>query len=306
MKATLTAVDVSSAKLAYRLFGEGKGNFVVIETALGSCSAEWWHLAEIVGRNATVLTYDRAGYGKSSQSSLSRTPKNIAKELFYFLGKLGVSDKVLLVGHSQGGLYAQQFARDYPDMVHGLVLIDPLSANDSSFSALLTAKEYAQSGVDKTKTLKLGATLCNIGLGPLFKPMIKKGVPFYYYKGFSKEAEDYLLTSLTKASHYKTALAEYRLAHEDSEVNELKDKTGFPDIPITLITHNSSVAIEEIINFGGATKEVAEKVEQIWQQLMKEYLSFSAKTKWLQAENSSHFVHLTESDLVLSCIKEMI
>lgn len=302
----LTTIDVISAKIAYRLFGKEKGNLVIIESALGSCSAEWWHLAEIIGQNATVLTYDRAGYGKSSISTLPRTPKNIAKELFCLLGELGITDKVLVVGHSQGGLYAQQFTRDYPEVVRGLVLIDPLSANDSRFSTLLTAKEYAQSGVDKTKSLRLGAFLCTIGLGPVFKPMIKKGVPFYYYNGFSKEAEQYLLSSLTKASHYKTALAEYRLSHEDSEVNQLKDKNGFPDIPITLITHSSRVAIEEIINFGGATKNVAEKVEDTWQELMKEYLSFSTKSKWQQAKNSSHFIHLTEFDLVLNSIMEII
>lgn len=302
----LNTVDIGSTKLSYRLFGERKDNIVVIENALGSCSSEWWHIAEAISEQAIVLTYDRAGYGKSSLSQLSRTPRNIAEELHNLLDKLNIVENITIVGHSQGGLYAQQFARIYPNMVRGLVLIDPLSAKDNCFSTLLTKKEFAQSGVDKTKALKLGALLCNIGLGSVLKPILKKGIPFYYYSGFSKEAEQYILSSLSKAKHYKTALEEYRLSHVDDQIRELKEKSGFPDIPITLLTHSSSVLIEEIINFGGATKEVADKVEQIWQEIMKEYLSFSNKTKWLQSKNSGHYIHLTESDLVTDSIYEIL
>jgi chorismate mutase len=151
----------------------------------------------------------------------------------------------------------------------------------------------------------MGRLLCSIGLGPVFKPILKKGVPFYYYSGFSKEAEQYILASLTKANHYKTALEEYSLSHAEDQINELKEKNGFPDIPITLLTHSSRTVIEEIMNFGGATKEVAEKVEQIWQDIMKEYLSFSNKTKWIQSKKSGHFLHLTESNLVKDSIYEI-
>ena len=133
-------IDIGSAKLNYRLFGEEKENIVVIENALGSCSSEWWHIAEAVSEYAVVLTYDRAGYGKSSMSQLLRTPRNIAEELHTLLDKLNIVENVTIVGHSQGGLYAQQFARVYPKMVRGLVLIDPLSANDSRFSTQLTKR----------------------------------------------------------------------------------------------------------------------------------------------------------------------
>ncbi len=302
----LKTVDIDTAKINCRLFGNEKEKIVVIENALGSCSAEWWHIAKSISEYAIILTYDRAGYGKSSSSQLSRTPKNIAKELRILLEKLNLDNNIILVGHSQGGLYAQQFARDYPNIVKGLVLLDPLSANDSQFSTLLTKKEFAQSGVDKTKVLKIGAFLCSIGLGSLLKPMLKKGVPFYYYSDFLQEAEEYILHSLTKASHYKAAIEEYHLSHKDNEIDHLRIKDGFPDIPITLLTHNSRVSIEEIISFGGASKEVAEKIENIWQEIMKEYLSFSNNTKWIQAKRSSHFIHLTEPDLVKNSIFEFV
>lgn len=47
--------------------------------------------------------------------------------------------------------------------------------------------------------------------------------------------------------------------------------------------HSSDFCIKETMEFGGATREVVEKVENIWQDIMKEYLLFSSKTKFLQA-----------------------
>ncbi|MFW5793818.1 MAG: alpha/beta fold hydrolase [Bacteroidota bacterium] len=299
-------VDVGSAKLQCCIFGENRDNAIVIEAALASSSAEWWHIAEQLSQHAIVITYDRAGYGLSTLSKLARTPKNISKELYLLLTRLNIKNKVMIVGHSQGGLYAQQFSRDYPDKVKSLVLIDPLSANDNMFLELLTKEEYKKSGVDKTKGLQVGALLCRLQLGALLRPMLKKGIPFYYYKNFSEKAEKYILDSLTKYSHYKTALYEYNLAHCDDEVRHLKTKEGFPEIPITLITHDSTIVIDEIMKFGLASKELAIKIEGIWQELMKEYLTFSSVTKWFQAERSSHYIHLTDTKLVLESILEKI
>lgn len=69
--------EISSAKIAYKIHGKGQFT-VIIEPALGSCSAEWWHIAEKLSDRYKVLVYERAGYGKSSVSKLPRTPENIA------------------------------------------------------------------------------------------------------------------------------------------------------------------------------------------------------------------------------------
>ena len=94
-------LDIGSARIACRLYGAGENTFV-IDTALGTCSAEWWHIAEILGRNNQVLVYDRPGYGESSVSSLERTPRNIAAELKKLLDLLHIDKNIILIGHSQG------------------------------------------------------------------------------------------------------------------------------------------------------------------------------------------------------------
>jgi len=161
------------------------------------------------------------------------------------------------------------------------------------------------SRVDKTSTLKLGARLCRLRLGFLFKSLLKKSPPFYYYN-YGNQASEYILSTLMKATHYQTALEEYKLSHSKAELESLKSKEDFPAIPLVLITHSSTIAIEEIEKFGGLTKEAAEKVETLWQELMRQYLSFTASAKFIQATKSSHYIHLTEPDLLQSAISEMV
>ena len=62
--------------------------------------------------------------------------------------------------------------------------------------------------------------------------------------------------------------------------HKYKSKNDFPDIEIVLITHSSDFCIKETMEFGGVTREVAEKIENIWQDIMKDDLLFSSKTKY--------------------------
>jgi hypothetical protein len=189
--------------------------------------------------------------------------------------------------------------------VKAVILLDPLSANDNKAKELLTSKEYAGSGFDKTSSFKIAFALTKLGLGFLFRPLLKRSPPFYYYKDFSKEATDYILSSLTKPHHYKTAMMEYEISHLEDKITHLKTKDGFPDIPLILITHTSEIMIEEIMHFGGSDRATAEKVENVWQDLMREYLTLSSKSKYVQAKNSGHYIHLTEFPVLEQALAEV-
>jgi pimeloyl-ACP methyl ester carboxylesterase len=288
--------EIRSARLAYKIFGSGKID-VVIESALGACIGEWFDIAEKLSASHTVLLYERAGMNFSGKSSKERTPLNIAQELHELLELLPHSDKIIIIAHSQGGLYAQQFARLYPEKIRGLILLDPLSANDNEFKNLLTPNEFKKSGVDKFSRLGIPKAMAKMHLGFLIKALMKSAPPFYYYD-FEAETKEYILNSLTKVSTYETAMDEYKLSHDEKYITGLKSKGGFPDIPLILITHTSELAAKETMDFGSASKEMADKIENIWQDIMKEYLTFSSKSGFVQAKKSCHYIHLTEPELV--------
>jgi len=111
----------------YRLHIEcgGRGApAVILDAGLGGSSLEWVFVVERLRRLTRVCTYDRAGYGGSDTGPLPRTSARIVDELHHLLESAGVAPPYVLAGHSFGGYNMQLFARRYPALTAGLVLID--------------------------------------------------------------------------------------------------------------------------------------------------------------------------------------
>jgi len=97
---------------------------VVVESAFGGSAQSWRAIAETVGRDTTVVTYDRAAYGTSGRAMDRRTPREIARDLHGVLDAAGIARPVVLVGHSHGGICVRAFAGLYAEEVAGMVLVD--------------------------------------------------------------------------------------------------------------------------------------------------------------------------------------
>ena len=296
--------EIGTSKLACQFTGKGELTFV-IDAALGTCSAEWRHIARTLEMHGRVILYDRAGYGQSTRSSLERTPRNIADELKRLLDYFNIDRKIVLIGHSQGGLYAVQFALMYPGTVCGLILLDPATPFDDEFKKVLTKEEYRQSGVDKTGSLKAAKCITAAGLGFTLRPLLQKGIPFYYHE-FDPETKEYLLRSLCRKDTYKTALAEYSYSHSSADTKDIADAVSagaLADMPIKLLTHSSQVYTGELMRFGGMNRDIAEKVESLWQDIMRKYMHLSQRCEHITAEKSGHYIHLTDEQLLLDIAK---
>jgi pimeloyl-ACP methyl ester carboxylesterase len=76
-------------------------------------------VAPRVAEFARVWLYDRAGLGFSPPAPQPRTARQCALEL-------NPPEPAFLVGHSFGALVARLFAELHPELVRGLVLVDPI------------------------------------------------------------------------------------------------------------------------------------------------------------------------------------
>jgi pimeloyl-ACP methyl ester carboxylesterase len=117
-------VDVNGHRLYYELSGSGTPT-VVIDVGVGESFASWGPVIADLAKSASVLVYDRAGYGRSGPGPLPRDAKAETADLKVLLQRAGVKGPYVLVGHSLGGLNMQAFAHSYPDGVTALVLLDP-------------------------------------------------------------------------------------------------------------------------------------------------------------------------------------
>lgn len=114
---------VEGHKLEYAMAGQGKP-VVVFLNGFGCEMASWEKVYPEVGKFATVFAYNRLGTGESDSPDQPQTASVIVETLRALLKKKALSPPYILVGHSAGGLYANLFAREYPQDVAGVVLVD--------------------------------------------------------------------------------------------------------------------------------------------------------------------------------------
>lgn len=108
----------------FALLGRGEPTVIVLN-GLASSIGEWMPVVRRVSAQTRVFVYERRGNGRSPVIASERGSRVIAEELLEMLDDLSIDGPYVLVGHSLGAVYAQTFARLYPDQVAGLLLVDP-------------------------------------------------------------------------------------------------------------------------------------------------------------------------------------
>lgn len=114
---------------------KGRGIPILFEAGGGDNSTVWTEIVKPIHQitGATLITYDRAGFGQSElnpdESAVERHGiENGIEELEEALRQLGYDHKIMLVAHSYGALYATLYAARHPNLVKTAVFIDGSSA----------------------------------------------------------------------------------------------------------------------------------------------------------------------------------
>jgi pimeloyl-ACP methyl ester carboxylesterase len=76
-----------------------------------------------------VIAPDQVGWGKSSKPDIKYTFEKLAQNNKILLDSLHIS-KVIVIGHSMGGMLATRFVLEYPYLTTKLILEDPLGLED--------------------------------------------------------------------------------------------------------------------------------------------------------------------------------
>ena len=122
---TDTLVNVGNHRLAFKII-KGNNPPILFESGNGDSGSIWENIVQPIhdSTGATLITYDRAGLGRSEIDTSNISFKQEINDLNMALISLGFDDHIFLVAHSFGGIYASEFARRISDRIIGGVFID--------------------------------------------------------------------------------------------------------------------------------------------------------------------------------------
>lgn len=102
---------------------------VVMEEAASAPWSEWRKIQPELSSTTRVCSYDRAGHGWSDPRDGNRDAATIVRELHSLLDEAGIQRPLVLIGHSAGGLYVREYAREYPSEVAAVALVESSTPN---------------------------------------------------------------------------------------------------------------------------------------------------------------------------------
>ncbi len=110
--------------IAYEVHGNGEPTLILVHG--WSCDARYWReqLVHFAARHR-VITVDLAGHGHSGVGREDYTMRSFGEDVRAVADAVG-GDRLILVGHSMGGLVIAEAARLLPGRVLGLIGVDSL------------------------------------------------------------------------------------------------------------------------------------------------------------------------------------
>jgi pimeloyl-ACP methyl ester carboxylesterase len=245
---------------------------IVFESGLGTPMGNWDRILNGVSELAPLVTYDRPGIGESEPDNELPTIKNVSDKLIKILNYLELGPPYVLVGHSLGGVYVRGFAVYYPEMLAGLVIIDPADFTEDKVSRRVYYEEIGMS-----------------------KERVDEMMQAIYYGTPN-------LTVPKSVQEESQVLGELR----ESEFKEIKQSPLPKNIPVHIITGGRfdmpermrSKEFDEEAVFRIKMRNRVARWTDVIQSVDKGMLFYSG--------DAGHFVHYDDPELVISSIKIVI
>jgi pimeloyl-ACP methyl ester carboxylesterase len=201
---------------------------VLLSSGLGGAWFDWIPVMERLRDRTRVIAFDRPGLGGSPPG---RGRAGLYEEAARLAGLARwAGPPVIVVAHSLAGFHAEAFARLYPELLYGMVLVDPSAEQDvprhaRRLSRLAPAARFAGRAAGLTGVARFA--------GPRIRGLVMRRI---------SERGDVAPPEFARAvytrAHVLGALlaehAEYRQAAAD--LLALRESAPFPYVPLQVIT----------------------------------------------------------------------
>jgi pimeloyl-ACP methyl ester carboxylesterase len=135
---------IDGTRIAYTLTGRGP-TIVLLHGWM--CNRSFWkEQVRLLSENYQVMALDFRGHGGSAVPADDYSIQRLVEDVHRLSKSLAI-DQLILVGHSMGGMVAQQFCIEHPQRVLALILVTTIAADvDDRLISKRIATEACQAG----------------------------------------------------------------------------------------------------------------------------------------------------------------
>lgn len=292
-------IEIKGRKIEYLITGKGEKT-VVIMPGMGGNIYEWMDIVDEISPYANVIVIHRSGVGNSTLDANGSNTFIAANDLHLLLIELDIKEKVILVGHSYGGLCVQHFARLYPQKVESILLVESSSIDTGNkFDELETPISHENYSNEVFIKLWTEYSQCT---REVLKEKVKPKLSQKQLE-LPNNIQNELLEFYIRPQIYKAQLSE--LLDLQSTVMLMKNAGDFPNCPLIILIEDLEFSIKEMME-EGLPKIEAERIEELSQKLSHGLKKLSNRSELRIVENSNHCIHETRPDAVIDSIKELV
>lgn len=267
-------IDLGTHRLHLLCAGSGMPT-VIIDAGLGAVAYEWKGVQDQIARHQRVCLYDRAGYGWSDPGPSPRSASQISSELHQLTQVASLSPPFVLVGHSFGGYIAQLYAKQFPEEVAGVVLVDA-SHPDQVTRFLQSPLAMNTAPSHKGGQVQYSGFVVHDNLPDDVREAV-------YAIGFTPKARAAMTAEYL---HFRDSAAAVAAAG------------ALPDRPLVVLSRGEG----DETTLGRMSIERQEMIERLWLQLQRELVDMAPRAAHLIAERSGHQIHLDQPDLIVDAV----
>jgi pimeloyl-ACP methyl ester carboxylesterase len=263
---------------------------VILAAGRNDTAISWAPLLAALAASTRVVAYDRAGLGASDPDpppGLPTVDRQVA-DLAAVIGQTGAGPCVV-VGHSWGGLLAQLLAARHPELVCGLVLVDPAHPD------MLAGLPRPVRRLNWSVAEHLPSLLCTLGV---LEPVVRRAAR----RTASRFSDDPRVRSLVVEAYRAHAhRSQVRASREELRgiaasaplLRQARAASSLPDVPVVVLS---------------AARGFPPRLRQRW-TLLQAGVAATARTgrgRHIVVADAGHAIHHDRPDLVATVVLEVV
>jgi pimeloyl-ACP methyl ester carboxylesterase len=271
--------------------GAGRpGPTVILAAGRNDTVLSWAPLLAAIAQRLHVVAYDRAGLG-ASDPDLGPEPPTVDRQVadLEAVVRQAGGGPCVLVGHSWGGLLAQLLAECHPDLVAGLVLVDP------AHPEMLASLPRPVRRLDLTVAERLPSVLLALGLLGLVVRWNARRTA----RRFSRDLRVRSMVVDAYLAHARPSQVRASRRELRGIVASAADLRAGPGSAAPSLTEVPLVVLSAT---GGAPR----RIRRHWTALQAGVAAQSRRGRHVVVQDAGHLIHHHRPELVASMVVEVV